>query len=121
MSQPGSRPVYSTDSGRICPDCARTTSACSCKKGDATGSPLHADGKVRLRRETSGRKGKGVTLVDGLGMDQQALKATAKKLKAHCGSGGSVKDGVIEIQGDQREAIKAWFEKQGYRCKIAGG
>ena len=76
---------------------------------------------MRLRRETKGRKGKGVTLVTGLALPQNELKQMAKKLKQQCGVGGSVKEYVIELQGDQRDIIEKWLTKQGYRVKQAGG
>ncbi len=104
-----SRLVYSTDQGRIKPTEANKS------KTKPTG-----DGIVRLRRETKGRKGKGVTLVDGLNIDDKALKALAKRLKQLCGTGGTIKDGIIEIQSDDREKLKAELEKQGFTVKLAG-
>ena len=80
-----------------------------------------SDGIVRLHRERKGRKGAGVTLVRGLPPDEAALKQLAKQLKAACGVGGAVKDGVIELQGEQREKIKPLLEKAGYTVKVAGG
>jgi translation initiation factor 1 len=103
-----SRLVYSTDSGRIKVD----KPAAANPKGD---------GIVRIRRETAGRNGKGVTTITGIPVDEAELKNIAKALKQTCGVGGSVKDGVIEIQGDQREKIKADLEKRGYTVKLAGG
>lgn len=79
------------------------------------------DGTVRIRRETKGRKGKGVITISGLPLQEAELKALAKELKQKCGVGGSVKEGVIEIQGDQREVVKAELERKGYRVKLAGG
>jgi len=79
------------------------------------------DGVVRIHRETKGRGGKGVSLVKGLVLNDEQLKELAKKLKQHCGTGGTVKDGVIEIQGDQREKIKSVLENLGYAVKLAGG
>lgn len=111
MSKPSNhstRLVYSTDKGRI----KETPPAQPVKSGDGT---------VRLRRETKGRKGSGVTLVDGLALPPAELKATAKRLKQLCGSGGSVKEGIIEIQGDHRETIKTHLEKAGHKVKLAGG
>ena len=79
------------------------------------------DGTIRIQRETKGRKGKTVTTVIGFDPDDQALKALAKDLKQHCGTGGSVKDGMIIIQGDHRDAVKGFLEGQGFKVKIAGG
>ena len=76
---------------------------------------------MRLRRETKGRKGKGVVLVDGLQLDPKELKAMARKLKQLCGTGGAIKDTIIEIQGDQRDKIAEFLRNEGYSVKIAGG
>ena len=113
-----SRLVYSTDGGRLCPQCLRTVVRCVCgnSKPAATG-----DGIVRLHRETKGRGGKAVTLIKGLPLSSDALKVLASQLKKKCGVGGSLKDDVIEIQGDQRELLKAELEKLGYQVKISGG
>lgn len=103
------RLVYSTETGRI--------------KPEATPAPAApaGDGIVRLRRETKGRKGKGVTLIDGIPESADTIKALAKEFKQLCGTGGAVKAGVIEIQGDQRERLKPVLESKGYRVKLAGG
>ncbi len=100
--------VYSTETGRIAP------------KKDKP-EPPKSDGIVRIARQTSGRKGNGVSLITGLPLDETALKTLAKKLKQQCGSGGTVKNFVIEMQTDQREKLKTLLEKQGYTVKIAGG
>lgn len=76
---------------------------------------------VYLHRESSGRAGKAVTLVKKLILSEDDLKALAKKLKQECGTGGTVKDGVIEIQGEHREKIADVLQKLGYKVKIAGG
>ncbi len=110
--------VYSTDSGRICPACRHPSAQCQCKKR-STATP--SDGIIRLRRETKGRKGKGVTLIDGLGMEADALSSFAKTLKNKCGSGGTVKDGIIEIQGDHRQFLATFLQEAGYKVKLAGG
>ena len=110
--------VYSTDSGRICPGCRQTVAACVCGKKVIPAG----DGIVRVSRETKGRKGKGVTLIKGLPLDEAALTALAKQLKAQCGSGGTVKDAVIEIQGDHIERVMAALAKAGsWPVKRAGG
>jgi translation initiation factor 1 len=110
--------VYSTDSGRMCPACRRPVADCVCGKT----APVSAgDGIVRVSRETKGRAGKGVTLVKGLALDAEALTALAKQLKAACGSGGTVKDGVIEVQGDHCERVIEQLKKQGWAVKRAGG
>lgn len=110
--------VYSTDSGRLCPDCGQPAAQCQCKQQNDI---PQGDGIVRVSRETKGRKGKGVTLITGLPLTEKDLKALAKKLKAKCGTGGTVKDGVIEIQGDQRDVLVPELEKLNYTVKRAGG
>ncbi len=100
--------VYSTDIGRIKPE--------EIKQERPKG-----DGIVRIQRETKGRKGKGVCIVTGLDVEDTQLKLIAAQLKKVCGCGGAVKDGVIEIQGDNREKIKEFLVKQGYTVKLAGG
>jgi len=113
-----SRPVYSTDQGRLCPGCSQALTACRCKQ--QTLAP-RGDGIIRISRETKGRGGKGVSLVNGLPMTEDELKLLAAKLKQHCGTGGTVKAGVIEIQGDQRDKLMGYLEKLGYKVKLAGG
>ncbi|HCS28073.1 MAG TPA: stress response translation initiation inhibitor YciH [Spongiibacteraceae bacterium] len=110
--------VYSTDQGRICPDCNQPATECICKRQAARPA---GDGVVRISRETKGRKGKGVTLVAGLPLAGEDLKTLAKQLRQQLSTGGSIKDGVVEFQGDQRMAIKSLLEKQGYTVKLSGG
>jgi translation initiation factor 1 len=81
----------------------------------------HGVGFVRLMRQTKGRNGKGVTLISGLPLDGEELKNLAKVLKQKCGCGGSVKDGIVEIQGDQREILEQELVSLGYKVKRAGG
>ena len=101
--------VYSTDAGRMCPACRQPIATCSCGQ-----KPVPAgDGIVRVSRETKGRAGKGVTLVKGVLLDADALATLGRQLKAACGSGGTVKDGVIEVQGDHRDAVIALLERAG--------
>lgn len=110
--------VYSTDSGRMCPTCRQPVAACQCT---AVKPRPTSDGIVRVSRETKGRAGKGVTLVKGLSLDDGALVALGKQLKTACGSGGTVKDGVIEVQGDHCERVMALLQAQGHKVKRAGG
>lgn len=109
--------VYSTEVGRTCPVCRHAIAACTC---NAPQRPA-GDGIVRVSRETKGRAGKGVTLVRGVPLDDAALAALGKQLKAACGSGGTVKDGVIEVQGDHVERVMAALQAQGFKVKRAGG
>lgn len=115
------RRVYSTDSGPICPRCLRPVSECRCREEVAAASVDPKDATVRVGRETKGRKGKGVTVVTGLPLRGEELDELASRLKKRCGSGGTVREGAIEIQGDHRDAIVAELEKLGYRPKRAGG
>lgn len=101
----------------MCPQCNRQKTQCSCVRKNA----IPKDGIVRLMRETKGRKGRGVTLINGLSLDPAALKKIAKSLKQKCGSGGSVKNGVIEIQGDHRDTLEKELLSLGYTVKRAGG
>jgi translation initiation factor 1 len=114
-----SKKVYSTDLGKLCPECENPIKDCACSKlkffeGDK-------DGIVRISRETKGRSGKGVTLITGLKGTEEEIKTTAKLLKQKCNCGGTVKNGVIEIQGDQRAVIKEFLENLNYSVKLAGG
>lgn len=102
------RMVFSTDGGRV-------------KEEKPQQTAPEGDGIVRIRRETKGRKGKGATTVSGIELPEKELKALAKELKKKSGVGGSVKNFVIEIQGDQRELAKEFLEKKGYTVKLAGG
>ena len=111
--------VYSTDAGRMCPDCRQPVVLCVCKAA----APLPVgDGIARVSRETKGRGGKAVTLVKGAPVaDEAALVQLGKQLKAACGSGGTVKDGVIEVQGDHVERVMEALKKLGHKVKRAGG
>lgn len=109
--------VYSTDLGRTCPQCRQAIAACSCK---TTATPV-GDGVVRVSRQTKGRGGKSVTVVKGVPLDAVALAVLGKHLRTASGSGGTVKDGVIEIQGDHCERVIAALKAQGHNAKRAGG
>jgi translation initiation factor 1 len=111
--------VYSTDSGRMCPACRKPIAQCACSSAVAPSPP--SDGIVRVSRETKGRGGKAVTLVRGLALDAASLDKLAKQLKAACGSGGTVKDGVVEVQGDHCDKVVALLKGQGHAVKRAGG
>ncbi|PKO61595.1 MAG: stress response translation initiation inhibitor YciH [Betaproteobacteria bacterium HGW-Betaproteobacteria-18] len=110
--------VYSTDSGRMCPQCRQLQAQCSCRS--AAVRPA-GDGIVRVSRQTKGRAGKGVTLVAGLELDDAALIALGKQLKTACCSGGTVKSGVIEVQGDHVERVMDLLKAQGRSVKRSGG
>lgn len=112
------RPVYSCAQGRLCPECGQPGDNCRCH---TTPVPLKGDGIVRIQRETKGRKGKGVTLITGVPLPGEELKALAKSLKQKCGTGGTVKNGVIEIQGDHRDPLYGELQKRGFKVKKAGG
>lgn len=111
--------VYSTEGGRMCPTCRQTLTACCCA-AQARAVP-RGDGTVRVSRETKGRGGKAVTLVRGLALDEAELVALGKRLRTACGAGGTVKDGVLEVQGDHVERVLAWLQQQGVAAKRAGG
>ena len=108
INNKNSKLVYSTETGRI-------------KQDDSPSRHYQGDGIVRIRREISGRKGKGVTTVTGIDLNDADLKALAKQLKQKCSTGGTVKDGIIEIQGDHRDKLKSELEKLGHQVKLAGG
>ena len=111
--------VYSTDGGRMCPACRQPQSACTCT-ANASSAPV-GDGVVRVSLQTKGRGGKSVTLVKGLALDALALAALGKRLRTACGSGGTVKDGVLEIQGDHCDLVMDLLGKEGHQPKRAGG
>lgn len=117
-NQKQSRLVYSTESGRLCPQCHRPVAECACGKDRPAAL---GDGIVRIRKETKGRGGKSVSVVTGLPLAGTQLKALAKALKQRCGVGGAVKGDDIEIQGDVRDLLKTELEKRGYTVKLAGG
>ena len=109
--------VYSTDSGRMCPDCRQPIVQCVCH----IKPPAPTDGVVRVSRVSKGRGGKDVTVVKGLALDAAALTALGKQLKTMCGSGGTVKDGVIEVQGDHCDRVMEALKTKSFVVKRAGG
>ena len=109
--------VYSTDTGRHCPDCNQPLAACKCNK---TQLP-EGDGIARVRRESKGRGGKTVTTISGVPLAVDELSALASALKKRCGCGGALKDGVIEIQGEHVELLLAELAARGFRAKKSGG
>jgi translation initiation factor 1 len=120
------RLVYSTETGRICTGCGKPVSGCVCKKRKKANPPKQSsqfpdDGIIRIQREVKGRKGKTVTVVFGVPLDAHDLKKFAKTLKSRCGAGGSVKEGLIIIQGDHRQTLLGEIKKLGYKVKLAGG
>jgi translation initiation factor 1 len=111
--------VYSTERGRMCPDCRKPLADCACKSA-AKAKPA-GDGNVKVSRESKGRGGKTVTLVRGLPLDAMALALLGKQLRGAVGSGGTVKDGVIEIQGDHCDRVMEELTRQGHKPKRTGG
>ena len=101
--------VYSTtDVGRI-------------KEEKASVVRPKGDGVVRIQKQTSGRKGAGVSVITGLDLSDEELKKLAAELKKRCGCGGSVKNGIIEIQGEKRDLLKQLLEQKGFTVKLSGG
>ena len=117
MKDKNSRLVYSSDQGRICPDCGKPAPACTC----ARRRELPGDGVVRIRRESKGRGGKTVTVITGLPLEDDALKTLVGELKRRCGTGGTVKGGTVEIQGDHADFLGADLQKRGFSVKRSGG
>lgn len=109
--------VYSSEHGEMCPKCARPKKQCVCKKHVVP----DGDGIVRVSRNSKHRGGKCVSVITGVLLEQEKLKELATKLKKRCGTGGTVKDGIIEIQGDHREVLVAELIKLGFTAKLAGG
>lgn len=121
MARDDARTVYSTQSGRVCPRCRRPSAGCRCREALAARKAPVGDGIVRVRREVQGRHGKTVTSIAGVPVDADALRTLAGELKRRCSSGGTAKDGVIEIQGEHVETVMAELVARGYRVKRAGG
>jgi translation initiation factor 1 len=112
--------VYSTGIGSICAGCRRPVAQCACK--GAKGKPVRAHaGVVRVGRQTQGRAGKAVTVISGLPLGAEALEALATELKRRCGSGGTVRDGAIEIQGEHRDRLVKELIERGFAARRSGG
>ena len=109
--------VYSTEAGRMCPACRNPVAQCTCRQA----APPAGDGVVRVSRETKGRGGKAVTLVRGVALAPEQLADLGKLLRTACGSGGTVKDGVIEVQGDHADRVVELLKARGHIVKRAGG
>ncbi|MCI5066579.1 translation initiation factor Sui1 [bacterium] len=114
----GERLVFSTESGRICPSCESPVAECQCSTEQTS---FQGDGTIRVRRESKGRRGKTVTVIDGAPLAHDELQALGRELKALCGSGGTTKGGVIEIQGDHRTRIVERLRQDGFSVKGSGG
>ena len=122
--------VYSTAQGRMCPDCGKPVSTCTCRKRKAppknnrivqNRASSKNDGVVRVSRETKGRKGKGMTIITGVPLHPDGIKDLARELKQMCGTGGTVKNAGIEIQGDHRDLLAEELKKRGWTVKRSGG
>ena len=114
-----SRLVYSTEFGRMHPSRGRQSDNCKCNKGKD--NPTNRDGKIHVERSTKGRRGKGVSIIRGIPLEGAHLKALVKSLKQKCGTGGTIKNNVIEIQGDHRDILIKELNKLGYKAIKAGG
>lgn len=109
--------VYSTDTGRMCPGCRQPVANCTCRQAAVP----KGVGVVRVSLQTKGRGGKSVTLVKGLALSADELAVLGKRLRSACGAGGTVKDGVVEVQGDHVDTLLAALHKLGHSGKRAGG
>jgi translation initiation factor 1 len=113
--------VYSTEAGRMCPECRQPLAACICKTQAALAAAAKGDGVARVSREKQGRGGKTVTVVRGLPLLPDDLAALGKRLRTACGAGGTCKEGVLEVQGDHAERVVVWLNAQGHKAKRSGG
>ncbi len=111
--------VYSTDGGRACPACRQPVAACNCASSGVLSTT--SDGVVLVSRESKGRGGKTVTVLRGLALAPDALAALGKRLRQVCGTGGTAKEGELELQGDHAERVLAWLVREGRSARRAGG
>ncbi len=110
--------VYSTDQGRLCPQCNRPITLC---QGHPKNQRAESSGIVRVHREIKGRGGKPVSIIRGLNLGPSELKRLCQQIKKHCGVGGSISGAELVIQGDQRTKIVSLLEQQGIAAKLGGG
>jgi len=118
------RLVYSSDGGRVthCPNCGLAYKDCRCDQPASVGQPAKkSDGIVRIMRDRKHRGGKTVTVITGIPASAEQIATLAQQLKKFCGSGGTVKDGIIEIQGDHCDKVQTKLVELGYKVKRAGG
>ena len=110
--------VYTTSAGRVCPVCEKSKNLCVC---DIKSSPRLKGERIHISRDKKGRRGKTVTIISGISLDENGLRDLASELKRKCGTGGSVKNGDILIQGDRIELSIQFLKEKGYSAKRAGG
>jgi translation initiation factor 1 len=108
--------VYSTEHGRMCPNCSAPLEKCLCHQK----TQVPTEGIVRIRKETKGRKGSTVTVITGIPLHDPELTEFCTRLKKRCGSGGTVKDGAIEIQGDHGTLLREELSKHGWKVQLLG-
>lgn len=107
--------VYSTDKGRVCPDCGRPVAACVCQAASQAAVPTRVVAKLRIEKQ--GRGGKTVTVVDNLPNNADFLRTLSQDLKKACGVGGTAGEGRVELQGDQRDRIRSLLQAKGLTVK----
>ena len=121
MPDSNSRLVYSTDGENVVSRKPRSEGAGKPRGGSSARPSVPDDGVVRIQRQTSGRRGKTVTMITGIPGSDADLDVMLKSLKQHCGAGGTRDGRVLEIQGDHRAQVQAKLEALGHRVKVAGG
>jgi translation initiation factor 1 len=113
------RLVYSTDAGRICPQCGLPVGRCRCSQNRSS-STKHTDGAVRIALDKKHRRGKMMTIISGAPGDEAELAQLCRELKKLLATGGSARDGQVELQGDHRERVAAYFATRGIKTKRVG-